>query len=239
MSWLFSQALVAEYSAENFSDGELSAPLSVMPTPHKFWHNDKMTEPSNLSRYGLTCQVLTATRGEELLMSYLSASRVRISVHKETEPVSMEMTPDNGKKYRALSMKYDHLICGLRTHHCLFQEDLTGYSVILPRWGMMQNGELWGLINPEHHIDVIESGLKERFPTPTASRTTILDMEQAKVSGTSGKRKPFKEMKKEMDGGMLNPNWVEWLMGWPIGHTDLKPLETDKLAEWYRWHGVS
>ena len=28
----------------------------------------------------------------------------------------------------------------------------------------------------------------------------------------------------------LNPAWVEWLMGWPIGYTDLKPLETDKSA---------
>lgn len=28
--------------------------------------------------------------------------------------------------------------------------------------------------------------------------------------------------------GNLNPTWVEWLMGWPIGWTDLKPLETDK-----------
>jgi hypothetical protein len=30
------------------------------------------------------------------------------------------------------------------------------------------------------------------------------------------------------DGGHLNPMWVEWLMGWPIEWTDLKPLETDK-----------
>jgi hypothetical protein len=29
-------------------------------------------------------------------------------------------------------------------------------------------------------------------------------------------------------GGRLNPTWVEWLMGWPLGWTDLKPLETDK-----------
>ena len=29
-------------------------------------------------------------------------------------------------------------------------------------------------------------------------------------------------------GGKLNPMWVEWLMGWPLGWTDLKPLETDK-----------
>jgi len=30
------------------------------------------------------------------------------------------------------------------------------------------------------------------------------------------------------NGGQLNPTWVEWLMGWPPGWTDLKPLEMDK-----------
>ena len=29
-------------------------------------------------------------------------------------------------------------------------------------------------------------------------------------------------------GGKLNPEWTEWLMGWMLGWTDLKPLETDK-----------
>lgn len=30
----------------------------------------------------------------------------------------------------------------------------------------------------------------------------------------------------------LNPNWVEWLMGWPIGYTDSKQLATDKFRSW-------
>ena len=30
------------------------------------------------------------------------------------------------------------------------------------------------------------------------------------------------------NGGKLNHLWTEWLMGWPIGWTDLKPLEMDK-----------
>lgn len=38
------------------------------------------------------------------------------------------------------------------------------------------------------------------------------------------------------DGGQLNPEWVEWLMGWPIGHTALKPLETAKYQEWLQQH---
>ncbi len=35
----------------------------------------------------------------------------------------------------------------------------------------------------------------------------------------------------------LNPEWVEWLMGWPLGWTDLKPLETDKFQQWQQKHG--
>jgi hypothetical protein len=38
-------------------------------------------------------------------------------------------------------------------------------------------------------------------------------------------------------GGSLNPIWVEWLMGWPLGWTDLKPLETAKFQQWLDSHG--
>jgi len=38
-------------------------------------------------------------------------------------------------------------------------------------------------------------------------------------------------------GGQLNPTWVEWLMGWPLGWTDLEPLETDKFRQWRRQFG--
>ena len=39
------------------------------------------------------------------------------------------------------------------------------------------------------------------------------------------------------NGGKLNPTWVEWLMGWPLGWTDLKRLETDKFQKWLDKHG--
>lgn len=39
-------------------------------------------------------------------------------------------------------------------------------------------------------------------------------------------------------GGKLNPDWVEWLMGWPIGWTDLKPLAMDRFAKWPHSHGI-
>ena len=41
------------------------------------------------------------------------------------------------------------------------------------------------------------------------------------------------------NGGKLNPMWVEWLMGWPLGWTDLKPLETGKSHCVQQQHGES
>lgn len=40
-------------------------------------------------------------------------------------------------------------------------------------------------------------------------------------------------------GGALNPPWVEWLMGWPIGWTDLKPLGMGKFRSWLQLLSVS
>jgi hypothetical protein len=38
-------------------------------------------------------------------------------------------------------------------------------------------------------------------------------------------------------GGSLNPPFVEWLMGWPLGWTDLKPSETDRCPNAQPQHG--
>lgn len=38
-------------------------------------------------------------------------------------------------------------------------------------------------------------------------------------------------------GGSLNPDWLEWLMGWPIEWTALKPLEMAKFRLWLQQHG--
>lgn len=37
-------------------------------------------------------------------------------------------------------------------------------------------------------------------------------------------------------GGKLNPNWVEWLMGWPIGWTGSEPLATESYQQWRQQH---
>jgi site-specific DNA-cytosine methylase len=38
-------------------------------------------------------------------------------------------------------------------------------------------------------------------------------------------------------GGQLNPMFVEWLMGFPAGWTELKPLEMRRFQQWLSAHG--
>jgi hypothetical protein len=40
-------------------------------------------------------------------------------------------------------------------------------------------------------------------------------------------------------GGALNPEWVEWLMGWPLGWTGFRPLAMVKSHRWPHLHGRS
>ncbi len=62
----------------------------------------------------------------------------------------------------------------------------------------------------------------QMLPTPTAR-----DWKSGKASEETHAKnsRPLSEQ----IGGSLNPPWVEWLMGWPLGWTDLKPLAMDRF----------
>lgn len=69
------------------------------------------------------------------------------------------------------------------------------------------------------------------MPTPTAR-----DWRSGKASERTMQRnsRPLSEV----IGGHLNPDWVEWLMGWPIGWTASEPSEMAKFQQWLRSHGA-
>lgn len=75
----------------------------------------------------------------------------------------------------------------------------------------------------------------KKWPTPTVndSKNSTLPPSQIKHDNIPGALLRTGET----PGGQLNPNWVEWLMGWPIGLTDLKPLATDRYQSWLQQHG--
>lgn len=111
----------------------------------------------------------------------------------------------------------------------------TPYCGKLPKQGMMQNGVAYPLPKQEHHTNVTGGGC---WPTPRAS--------EWKDCGQSGSKSQISMSKKHylcavvkdgqqdktnhnMNGNqtvVLNPDWVETLMGYPIGWTESKHWAT-------------
>jgi hypothetical protein len=273
MSWLFSQALVEEYLGENFSDGEQSVPLNGNHIQQAYLQPDKMTKFSRVSRFGMTFKPLTESRGEELLTLYLAGFHAKTSQSQEKEMDLTESEAECGEKWHGLLARYDQDTHSWRTVQCSLLEDLNESLQTLPRWGMTVGGELYLLPTLVQTIDESESGLSEKWATPTTMdklppkseaallreatvarpgrskpanlRDQVSNMEKwptpvtRDYKDTGTKESMMRALSKRDSpglallvgaetGGKLNPTWVEWLMGWTLGWTDLKPLEMDK-----------
>lgn len=302
MSFIFSRALVAEFSPASFSGTDASAPSNMNPTPSPcLWH-DRTMEPSRLSRFGMTCERLMDDRGAVLLMSWLAASRVRTSAQRGGVMASTASVPDSGVKWPESSVRYDPATSSWKTAHCLWEEDLPWSSVTLPTWGMTRSGSVYRHPTAERPISGTGFGLwqtivaddsadrakgkwnsrgepklsaqvlhPEYWPTPTVCgnynrkgasatsgdglATVVTQRTWPTATATACKgwspghnramtddRLDYSVERESFQPGQktppmrLNPEWVEWLMGWPIGHTGLKPLETGRYLEWLRQH---
>ena len=70
------------------------------------------------------------------------------------------------------------------------------------------------------------------WPTPSARDWRSGKALQMTLDRNS---RPLNEVMTERDpqgGGSLNPDWTEWLMGWPIGWTACAPLAMDGYHRW-------
>jgi hypothetical protein len=118
--------------------------------------------------------------------------------------------------------------------------------------GMIRSEEEWQRINQEKkasnpNLGELQIGLKDvvTWPTrqtyPTPNRLDSMGprssdaLARAKtMGGCSNLKDRLPEIQR---GGQLNPEWVEWLMGWPIGWTALEPLAMDRYRSWLQQHG--
>lgn len=304
MSYIFSRALVAEFSPARFSGTDASAPSNTSPMPRPcLWH-DRTMEPSRLSRFGMTCERLMDDRGAVLLMSFAAGSRARTSAQQETVTALTASAPASGAKWPESSVRYDLATSSWKTAHCLWEEDLPWSSVTLPTWGMTRSGSVYRHPTSERPISGTGAGLwqtivaddsadrakgkwnsrgepklsaqvlhPEYWPTPTvcgnynrkgasatsgdglATAVAQRTWPTATATATASKgwspnhnramtedRLDYSVERESFQPGQqtppmrLNPEWVEWLMGFPIGHTGLKPLETHRFHEWLRQH---
>jgi hypothetical protein len=264
----FSQALVEEYSGVTSSDGELSAPSNGNPTQLAYLPLDRMTAFCRVSRFGMTFKPLTADRGEELLTLYLADFPAKTSQQPGEAQELTEPDPECGHTWQELLARYDRSTSLWKTPQCSLLGDYTEFSETWPRWGLMQDGVSYQRQTLVRPTSETESGLwrtpqaqegmrgvykskeamdahldrghqlslsnqvvhRHLWPTPTAHN--------AKETNAPSEALRNEPSLASRVGGTLNPTWVEWLMGWPLGWTDLKPLEMDKFQQWRQQHGI-
>ena len=178
------------------------------------------------------------------LMPWLGDFRARTSAQRARARV-FEMARDLvcGTSSRGLLANYDPASCCWKT----FQLSLPGMEIsslaTLPQWGMMRDGALYerpmpvqptggndgsawptivvcGNNNRAEYRTAGGDGLQtavRRWPTPLSR-----DWQSGKVSPARLARpgRPLNERVMALEGGRLNPEWVETLMGFPPGWTD-------------------
>lgn len=86
--------------------------------------------------------------------------------------------------------------------------------------------------------DLITEVVKRTYPTARATDGTKGGPNQRGSKGDATLPSAVQPTGKSTRPTLLNPAWVEWLMGWPIGWTGLEPLEMDRFHWWLRSHGV-
>ena len=249
MSWTCSQVLADQFSQANLITTEQSLQLKSTRTAERFYFDGKKRGTSKRSPSGMTSTPSTLLSGMASLMSSLLGSPVKDSrsqANKEEQP-----TPEtNGRKRNELSKKFDQAELFSKTSR---ESESTSESwpEILPIWGMIQGGELFPLEKPEPCTfgrDGIvwptprsrdwKAGYGPRYLRKRSSPlpdTVDYNENYETIWPTPNAHEPrlgYQDRSKGKKGTRLNPDWVEWLMGWPIGWTSLDPLPAENFDAW-------
>lgn len=110
----------------------------------------------------------------------------------------------------------------------MFNRSASAGAALRPTLGAMARFYLWPTPkNSDHRIGIPE---RNKGSQSLNGRRSNLNDAAASTVVKLTDRKPTDPQVGLADqvGGKLNPTWVEWLMGWPLGWTDLKLLVTDK-----------
>ena len=173
---------------------------------------------------------------ELMLTSSPEGSPVRTSAPQEKEQALPENAAVSGQRSPDLLASYDRATSSWRTSQSYVDGGFQRYSETFPRSGMMRSGTAFllptlvrltaGTASGSSRTQ--QDGTRTMWPTPGAgdhrdrghlSQPCI----QRRVS--MGKQLNL-SMVVSLTSGALNPTWVEWLMGYPDGWTDLSASET-------------
>ena len=245
MSYTYLLEQGEESSAGCFSDIPQSVLSNLNLTAEKSYSKDNETASCQSSQSGMMSAHSMELRGEEKLMSFAEDSLAQISPMEIKRKVDLqdckEIGEDYGLKCLGLFAKYDPNSSSWKMCQTLLNLGLEQYSEIWPNAGIIQNGVCWEAKIAEESIREIEHGFSLFTPTSTDYKRNNLStpmwerrMKQRKSPGTLPEQLAWMGFK-----GMLAPTLPEKMMRWPIGWTDLRQLEMDKMQKWLQQHGES
>ena len=232
MSWLYSRALVAAFSEATCSDGEPSALSSGNPTPQAYSSPDKTTTASRLSRYGMTCEPLTANRGAELLTWYRAGFPAKTSALPAKARALTVNEAECGERWRGWWAKYDPDSSLWKTAQCSLLGDSEQFLATWPASGSMRDGLCFQL--PMLALPISEPASGSLLTPLKIDASLAMSLRDGYARNHA-----FGSLSEQLITlHNLRPSvaFVEKLMGWPATWTGLSPLAMGKFQEWQQQH---
>ncbi len=228
MSFTFLLEEEEESTAASYLDIPLSVRLKLGHTSEKSYSKDSEMEFSQSSQSGMMLKHSMENLGEEL-MQYVEGSHAATFLPLEIGLESKERKADYGARCSESFAKFDPNTFSWRTSQKSLFEEWEEFLETWPKAGMMLNGTVFRLEPWER--DTTAKDFSLWVGTPTA------EMAQRSKNFLSGRTAAANSTPSELVGSTPHPEWVEELMGFPIGATAMKPLEWPKFQQWLNSHG--
>lgn len=221
MSYHFLQEQAGGCGQADSLDGTPFAPARLTGALGVSCLQDSETAASIASPYGTMYEPSPAMSGLDESISSQAGSPAKTFQLPVKEMDSTANDLPSGLRWHESLARFDPVTCLWKTAQPSLLEDWNGYSDRLPRWGLMHDGVLYPLQTPVLGTGGNASGY---LPTPTVD-------DAANVTRKSGE---YRSLTRAVytEAHRLNPDWVEWLMGWPIGSTSAEPLPDAELSTW-------
>ena len=265
MSWLYLPEQEGDYSQPSGClDGEPSATSKTQTTQSKSSKPEFETACSTMPQSGATPEPSTGDPGVDVWISSLRDSRASRSVEQGKDSPNRTKETFGPTPFALLEKSGPDGFYWKMCQGCFPTLTPDEFSETWPRAGMIVAGIAYRLPPLAPITRGTGCGL---WPTPTVADSkntrnstanrlttpptgihkgdTLVDAVTKWPTPTardhrSGKRKsshPTWNQLNDKVGGKLNPTWAEWLMDFPSGWTDLKPLEMPRFQQWLQQHG--
>lgn len=249
MAWIY-LAVSVESDAPWMNMSTQSPTVKEIDTLKPSYFQEWLTNKFHALRFGMTLQLSKQTCSQKST-SFLEDFPVKTSALQDLVQAWQESEADFSTRLSGLQKKLVRRLCSLKTCQQLELEDFEKFSEHLPKSGMTVGGLVFLPQALEHTTKEIDGFY---WPTPTVcgnyqnkkqGNSQLIGLATAVKMYPTPKASDWKqngspsEMRRNTPGlaaqvcrgsGQLNPQFVEWLMGYPLEWTALNV----SVTQWFR-----